>query len=113
MMTKRRACILVCAMFVAGAGLTSAKPPRKPAGPTVRWRELPAPVQATIQANLAAGKVKEVHKETGNGFTFYYAEVKGADGKWSKVYVKEAGDLMKVEPDSARNKRKHKPLFGD
>lgn len=70
-------------------------------------------MQATIQANTADGKVKEVRKETGNGFIFYWAEVKGADGKWSRVYVKESGDLVKVEPDTARNKRKHKPLFGD
>jgi hypothetical protein len=38
--------------------------------------------------------------------------VKATDGKWTKVYATEAGTLLKVEPDNARNKRKHKPLFG-
>ena len=68
-----------------------------------------------LESNVttSGGKVKEVEKETVNGQTIYLAEVKGADGKWSKIYVKEAGDLLKVEPDNARNKRKHKPLFGD
>ena len=76
-------------------------------------KDVPAPVQTTFQRNTSGGKVKEVEKETVNGQTIYLAEVKGADGKWSKIYVKEAGDLLKVEPDNARNKRKHKPLFGD
>ena len=48
-----------------------------------------------------------------NGGLLYRAEVKGTDGKWTKVYVTDAGALLKVEPDKARNKRKHKPLFGD
>jgi hypothetical protein len=57
--------------------------------------------------------VKEVEKETAaNGVVFYCAEVKGTDGRWIKVYVNDAGALMKTEPDNARNKRKHKPLFG-
>jgi hypothetical protein len=48
-----------------------------------------------------------------NGVLFYYGEVKGTDRKWTKIYVTESGALMKVEPDNARNKRKHRPLFGD
>ena len=79
----------------------------------MKWKELSAPVQATIQANAAGGKIKEVEKGTANGLIFYCAEVKGTDGKWSKIYVKDAGDLIRSEPDNARNKRKHKPLFGD
>ena len=98
-------------LFIAGSAF--AKSHRKTPGVTVRWKDLSAPVQATIQANSAGGKIKEVEKETANGLVFYCAEVKGTDGKWSKVYVKEAGDLIRAEPDNARNKRKHKPLFGD
>jgi hypothetical protein len=78
----------------------------------VKWKDVPAAVQATIQTNAAGGKVDEVSKVTANGNSFYYAEVKGSDHQWTKVYVTEAGVLMKVEPDKARN-RKHKPLFGN
>jgi len=90
-----------------------AKSHKKSAGVLVNLKDVPAPVQATLQTNANGGKVKEIEKDTVNGLVIYCAEVKGTDGKWSKVYVKEAGDLMKVEPDNARNKRKHKPLFGD
>ena len=91
----------------------SAKNHRKNAATMVNWKDVPAPVQATIQSNAGSGKVKEVEKGTpANGAVFYCAEVKGADGKWTKIYVTDAGVLMKTEPDNARNKRKHKPLFG-
>jgi hypothetical protein len=89
-----------------------AKKQHPPRGTIVKWKEVPAAVQVTMQANSAGGKVKEVRQETANGFTFYCAETKGTDGKWSKIYVKDAGSLIRVEPDNARNKRKHKPLFG-
>ena len=105
--------LLVISAFLFTAGSAFAKHPRKPPGVIVKWNDLSAPVQATIQANAGAGKIKEVEKGTANGLIFYCAEVKGTDGKWSKVYVKEAGDLIRAEPDNARNKRKHKPLFGD
>jgi hypothetical protein len=85
---------------------------KKPAGVKVSWKDVPAAVQTTIQSNAAGGKVEEVDTETVNGVPFYYAEVKGTDRKWMKVYVMGTGALMKVEPDNARNKRKHKPLFG-
>jgi hypothetical protein len=98
-------------LFIAGSAF--AKHSRKTPGVIVKWQDLSAPVQATIQANAGGGKIKEVEKGTANGLIFYCAEVKGTDGKWSKIYVKEAGDLIREEPDNARNKRKHKPLFGD
>jgi len=85
---------------------------KKSNGVEVSWKDVPAPVQTTMQSNAAGGKVVEVDKETVNGVVYYYGEVKGTDRKWTKVYVTEAGALMKVEPDNARNKRKHKPLFG-
>jgi hypothetical protein len=85
---------------------------KKAAGARVKRKDVPAAVQTTIQSNAAGGKVVEVYKETANGVLFYYAEVKGTDRKWMKVYVTDTGTLMKVEADNARNKRKHKPLFG-
>jgi hypothetical protein len=98
-------------VLLALASPAFAKKVRKPVT-LVNWKAVPAPVQATVQTSAGAGKVKEVQKETAaNGAVFYCAEVKGTDGKWTKVYVTEAGALMKTEPDNARNKRKHKPLF--
>jgi hypothetical protein len=85
---------------------------QKVSGIVVRWKEIPAATQTAIQ-NAGGGKIREVEKETANGGLVYRAEVKGRDGKWSKVYVTDAGQLLRVEPDKARNKRKHKPLFGD
>jgi hypothetical protein len=82
-------------------------------GVRVGWKDVPAAIQTTIQSNAAGGKVTEVEKDTANGVPFYCAEVKGTDRKWTKVYVTDNGTLMKVEPDNARNNRKHKPLFGD
>ncbi|MEY2518870.1 MAG: hypothetical protein QOF24_629 [Verrucomicrobiota bacterium] len=88
-----------------------AKAPKAP-GAIVKWKDIPAAVQATIQTSAAGGKVENVQKIAINGVFIYCAEVKAADGKWTKVYTTDAGALMKTEPDNARNKRKHKPLFG-
>ncbi len=85
---------------------------KKARPPIVPWKKLPAVVQTAIQSNAAGGKVVEVSQPTGSGVSYYQAEVKGTDGIWRKVYVTDAGILMKVEPDNARNKRKRKPLFG-
>ena len=84
----------------------------KKTGVRVNWKDVPLAVQATIQSGAAGGKVTETTRETAKGMTFYNAEVKGTDGQWTKVFVTETGALIKVEPDNARNKRKHKPLFG-
>ena len=89
-----------------------AKDKKKPTGVLVPWREVPSLVQGTIQTAAAGGKIKETQKVTTANGPVYCAEVKGTDGKWTKVYATEAGALLKVEPDKARNKRKHKPLFG-
>jgi hypothetical protein len=104
---------LTVAVLSVFASSSFAKKPRKPPGVIVGWREVPAPVQATFQSHVGGGKVKEVQKETAaNGAVFYSAEVKGTDGMWMKIYVTDTGTFMKTEPDNARNKRKHKPLFG-
>jgi hypothetical protein len=105
--------LLTITALAALAGSAFAKDhTKKPTGVRVSWKDLPAAVQTTIQSNAAGGKVVEVEKGTANGVLFYCAEVKGTDHKWTKVYVTDTGTLMKVEPDDARNKRKHKPLFG-
>lgn len=105
--------LLTITALAALAGSAFAKDhKKKSAGVRVSWKDVPAAVQTTIQSNATGGKVEKVDKETANGVFFYNAEVKGTDRKWMKVYVTDNGTLMKVEPDNARNNRKHKPLFG-
>jgi hypothetical protein len=105
--------LLTITALAALPGSAFAKDHKKKApGIRVNWKDVPAAVQTTIQSNAAGGKVVEVDKQTANGILFYYAEVRGTDRKWTTVYVTDTGTLIKVEPNNARNKRKHKPLFG-
>jgi hypothetical protein len=109
----RRAKILSIVLILAAfANPVFAKGKKKSPGVYVSWRELPSLVQSTIQTAAAGGKIKETQKVTTANGAIYCSEVKGTDGKWTKVYATETGTLLKVEPDNARNKRKHKPLFG-
>lgn len=114
LLTVRTPRIFLTIGLLLGFALSSfGKNHRKPPGVMVRWKDLPTPVQVAIQTNAGGGKVKEVQTGTApNGVVFYCAEVKGADGKWTKIYVNDAGALIRTEPDNARNKKKHKPLFG-
>jgi hypothetical protein len=104
--------ILIIAALLTLTEHGYAKKQRKPPGVVIGWKKVPANVQATLEEHTGGGKIKEVQTGTVNGFVFYCAEVKASDGKWTKVYVKEDGTLIRAEPDNARNKRKHKPLFG-
>jgi hypothetical protein len=105
---------LTIVLFLALSSPIFAKKNRKPAGTMVPWKDVPAAIQTTVQSNAGGGKVKEVQRiPAANGVVLYCVEVKGTDGKWTKVYVSDAGVLIRTEPDNARNKRKHKPLFGD
>jgi hypothetical protein len=101
---------LILTFLIAASSLAHGK--KKSSGTFVPWKEIPAAVQSTIQTGAAGGSVKEVQKIPNPAGFIYCAEVKGTDGKWNKVYTTETGALMKVEPDKARNNRKHKPLFG-
>jgi len=110
---KTRSIILVIAALFVFCPPAFAKKQRQPPGTLVKWKEVPVVIQQTVQTNANGGKVTEVRRQTVNGLIYYCAEVKGTDGKWSKIYVKDDGALVRTEPDNARNKRKHKPLFGD
>jgi hypothetical protein len=102
--------ILALTLFSSPAALFAKG--TKASGAIVKWKDIPAAVQTTIHTSAAGGKVENVQKIAINGVFIYCAEVKATDGKWTKVYTTDAGALMKTEPDNARNKRKHKPLFG-
>jgi hypothetical protein len=104
--------LTITAVSVLCSSAVAKQHTEKTPGTSVAWKDVPAAVQATIQSNAGGGKVAEVSKANAKGRLFYLAEVKGTDHNWSKVYVTETGTLLKVEPDHARNKRKHRPLFG-
>lgn len=104
--------LLVFTLMTALVATSFAKANKKPAPTLATWKEIPPSAQTTIQTAAAGGKIKEIQKITTGPGVVYCAEVKGSDGKWTKVYVDAPGALMKVEPDKARNNRKHKPLFG-
>jgi hypothetical protein len=106
---KMLSVLLILAAF---ANPVMAKEKKKSPGVFVSWSAVPTLVQSTIQTGAAGGKIKETQKVTTANGSIYCAEVKGTDGKWTKVYATETGTLLKVEPDNAKNKRKHKPLFG-
>ena len=112
MNTNARPLLTITALAVLPGSAFAKNHKKKPAGVRVSWKEVPAAVQTTIQSNAGGGRVAEVNAQTANGVAFYYAEVKGTDHMWTTVYVADSGALIRVEPDKARNKRKHKPLFG-
>src|ERR1700750_2786391 len=105
---NRSKILSVLLILAAFAHPALAKDKKKPAGVFVSWREVPSLVQSTIQTAAAGGKIQETQKVTTPNGPVYCTEVKGTDGKWTKVYATEAGALLKVEPDKARNNRKHK-----
>jgi hypothetical protein len=100
---------LLLGMFCSSA---FAKHEKKHPDNVVDWKTVPAAAQSAIQSNANGGKVTEVTKELKNGVTVYRAEVKEEAGKMFKVAVTDTGTLLKVKEDTAKNKRKHKPLFG-
>ena len=103
---------LGAASLVLLCSLALAKHDKPKSQNAVDWKTVPAAAQSAIQNNANGGKVTEVTKDLKNGVTVYRAEVKEHDGKMFKVAVTESGTLLKVKEDTAKNKRKHKPLFG-
>jgi hypothetical protein len=103
---------VTAALLVTLCSSGFAKHDNKRPNNAVDWKIVPGAVQTTIQNNANGGKVTQVTKELKNGVTVYRAEVKEHDGKMLKVAVTDTGTLLKVKEDTAKNKRKHKPLFG-
>jgi hypothetical protein len=103
---------VIVATCLSGSVFAKEHKKQKDEGELVKWKDVPAAVQTTIQTNAAGAKIVEVHKQTKNGAVIFRGEVKEADGKLMQVAVSDNGTLIKVRPDNSRNKRKHKPLFG-
>ncbi len=102
---------LMAVSVCVSPALAKHKNKQKPIGDEVEWKNVPAPVQATVQSAAPGGKVLEVRRETKNNVVIYSAEVKTSDGKMETVAVTDAGKLLKVKEDR-RKKHNHKPLFG-
>jgi uncharacterized membrane protein YkoI len=60
----------------------------------VEMRDLPAPVQKTIQDNLGGGTVTETAKETEGDKTYYEAQVQKSGGEKVEIKVAEDGTLI-------------------
>ena len=62
----------------------------------VEMRDVPAPVQKTIQDNLGGGTVTETAKETKGDKTYYEAQVQKSGGEKVEIKVAEDGTLVGV-----------------
>jgi hypothetical protein len=62
----------------------------------VEMRDLPAPVQKTIQVNLGGGTVTETAKENKGDKTYYEAQVQESGGEKVEIKVAEDGTLIGV-----------------
>ena len=71
------------------------------AGTTMKWEDVPKPVQDAVLAN--GGKAGPVDKEPGkiNGKAVYEAQVKGKDGNTKDLVITEDGKLVEVKTDDA------------
>jgi protein-disulfide isomerase len=87
--------LLLIALLTALSASASAK--GRGVREKVAWAELPATVQATIQANAAGGKVVAIEKRSRRGEVTYTAEVKAADGKIIEIEVASDGKLLGIE----------------
>ena len=62
----------------------------------VEMRDLPAPVQKTIQDNLGGGTVTETAKETKGDKTYYEAQVQKSGSEKVEIRVAEDGTLIGI-----------------
>ena len=69
------------------------------AGKTLKWEEVPEPVQKTILANGGKLKQEDKEKEKIGGLTVYEAEVKNKKGKIEDLVITEDGKLVEVKHD--------------
>ena len=61
----------------------------------VAWDNVPAAAQTTIQAHMYGGWVDRVEFETAKHTRVYAANIKAADGEWSRIIVTADGKLLR------------------
>ena len=94
---------LVVAPAVAPANAAEEK------GQTFSLDQVPAPVKATIDKEVAKGMtVKDITKETEKGKTFYEARMVKKDGKETLIHIAENGKVLKRESPKTEAKKEMK-----
>jgi hypothetical protein len=89
--TLSSAAAVACLCLASGA--FAADTNQQP-GPVLDVKQLPAPVQATLQSE--GGRVNKVERETEGGKTYYEASV-SKDGKNYMLHVGDDGKVLKRE----------------
>jgi hypothetical protein len=84
--------VLVCLTALTISGLAAA------AEKSLQMKDLPAPVQKTVQDNLKGGEVKNISKETEKGVASYEVETM-VGGKHRDFDVDAKGKLLDVEEE--------------
>ncbi len=65
----------------------------------LKWSQVPAKVQQTIQEHSQDGEIEEIEVETENEIKIYEATVKKPDGTEIEIKVNEDGTLVELETD--------------
>ena len=98
---KRNLTSAVAAACLCLASGAFAADTNQQAGPVLDVKQLPAPVQATLQSK--GGRVNKVERETEGGKSFYEASV-SKDGKNDQLHVADDGKILKRE--TAKDEKK-------
>ena len=73
----------------------------------VKFTELPAPVQATLNKESGGAKIDTVDKETDEGKTIYEADAK-IDGQNYEIKVADDGKLISKKADNEEDEKGEK-----
>lgn len=88
---KRSIVLTVAGMLASGAALAQKK---------LTLKDLPAPVQATVQNELKGGEIKSIGKETEDGVAQYEVETI-LNGKHRDFNIDTKGKLLVVEEETS------------
>jgi uncharacterized membrane protein YkoI len=88
---KRSIVLTVAGMLASGAALAQKK---------LTLKDLPAPVQATVQNELKGGEIKSIGKETEDGVAQYEVETI-LNGKHRDFNIDTRGKLLVVEEETS------------
>lgn len=88
-LTALAAIVVAAYLLVAASGCASQET-------TVTMNDLPPAVRATLEKEIAGGKISEIEKETKGGKVVYSADAK-IDGKEYEIAIAEDGKLISKE----------------